>query len=157
MPNKVRHLRGTDDEWRENDVIIDDGEIALALSPCGNYRMKIGTGNKRFSELDMFGGEVRWPTENPVTIMHGDDVRYHEASYIYFVFENPHDEDYYSTLTFDSGEAPTTLTYPKDGIRYSGMSVINGEFVPEANMHYNVSFFEDGSGIQAHIRGTSNA
>ena len=55
MPNKVRHLRGTDDEWRENDVIIDDGEIALALSPCGNYRMKIGTGNKRFSELDMFG------------------------------------------------------------------------------------------------------
>ena len=156
MPNKVRHLRATDAEWAENDAIIDDGEIALAKTPAGNYRMKIGTGDKPFSELDMFGGEVKKPSTNSIRLMHGDDVRYTTASSLSIFFENNRDEDYYSMLTFDSGETATKLTYPKNYIKFSGISVQGGEFVPEANMHYTVAFWEDGTGIQAHIRGLQN-
>ena len=157
MPNKVKHLRGTDAEWAENDIVVDEGEIALSVGPHGSYRMKIGDGVKKFSELYTFSGEVRKPVENTVTLMNCHDVRYGEASYIKFIIEDPHDEDYYATLTFDSPENATSIVYQKDLIKYTGASIVGGEFVPEANMHYTAMFWEDGSGIQCHVRGYSNA
>ena len=156
MPNKVRHLRGRDEEWAANDVVIDDGEIALALSPAGNYRMKIGNGEKKFSELDMFGGEVRKPSGQIVTLKHCDDVRYKAVTQLNIEFPALRDEDYYSLLTFDSPESPTKLSYPDD-VTFTGKSIADGRFVPEPKLHYTVIFWEDGSGIQCHVRGLENA
>lgn len=156
MPNKVRFLRGSDEEWAANDIVIDDGEIALAQSPTGNYRMKIGNGEKKFSELDMFGGEVRRPTGQSVTLKHCDDVRYKAVAQLSVEFPALRDEDYYSLLTFDSPASPTQLSYPED-VTFTGSSIVNDRFVPEENMHYTLIFWEDGSGIQCHARGIGNA
>ena len=157
MPNKVRHLRGTDAEWAENDAVIDDGEIALALSPAGNYRIKIGNGTNKFSELDMLGGEVKNIDETVITMKHADDVRCGERPRLYIYFENPRDEDFYSILTFDSGATATEFIYPNGLLNFSGESLSAGKFVPEAKMHYTLVFWDDGSLIQCHVRGCSNA
>ena len=157
MPNKVRHLRGSDEDWAANDVVIDDGEIALALSPNGNYRMKIGNGTSKFSELDMFGGEVKKPTKNTVCLMHADDVRYGSMAYIAFYLESPRDDDFYAILSFDSGTTATRLSYPSNTIKFTGTSITAGQFVPESNMHYTAIFWQDGAAVQCHVRGYENA
>lgn len=156
MPNKVKHVRGSDTEWAENDVVIDDGEIALAKSEGGRYRIKIGNGESKFSELEMLGGEVKEPSGTVAQLNHCHDIRFGEAARLTLQAPQSFEKDFYSVLTFDSGEAPTTLVYASSIARFTGRSVIGGDFVPEANVHYTAVFWYDGS-LQCHVRGIDNA
>ena len=156
MPNKVKQLRGTDAEWAENDIVIDDGEIALAISPTGRYRMKIGNGKKKFSELEMFGGEVKKSNGTVFSIKHSVETRMGELAELMISAPNTYDEDIYALLTFDSGEVPTSLSYITTQIRFTGRSVIGENFIPEPNMHYTAIFWYDGK-FQCHVRGVENA
>ena len=154
MPNKVRQLRGTDAQWAANDVVIDDGEIALALSPAGTYRMKIGNGVNKFSELAMFGGEVKYPNSwEPVNVKHATDIRLGETEYLELVFDDIREPDFYAVVTFESPLMLTTMCYPQDLIKFTGASVNYGEFVPEEFTHYTMVFWDDGAAIQCHVRG----
>ena len=155
MPNKVKHLRGTDREWAENDIVLEDGEFGLAISERGRYRLKIGNGVNKFSELEMYGGEVRNLPEGALTLAHGHDTRLGERSVLTLTLNEPYDDDFYAVVTFDSPDKPTTAVYSKNKIKFSGSSVIGHQFVPEANMHYTLVFWNDGS-LQCHVRGVFN-
>ncbi len=155
MPNKVKHLRGTDAEWAENDIVLEDGEFALAISERGRYRLKIGNGVNKFSELEMYGGEVRRLPEGALVLSHGHDVRLGTRSSLSLTLTEPYDDDFYAVATFDSPDTPTSVTYTKSKIKFSGCSVVGHQFVPEANMHYTLIFWNDGT-LQCHVRGVYN-
>lgn len=156
MPNKVKHLRGSDEEWAANDVVVEDGEIALAKSSEGRYRIKIGNGENRFSELEMLGGEVIEKSTPSTTLHHCHDVRFGEVAKLTLIIPDTCEKDFYSVVTFDSGLTPTTLSYTKSRVTFTGHSVIGGQLVPEACTHYTAVFWYDGH-MQCHVRGVENA
>jgi hypothetical protein len=47
---RMRQLIGTAADWAANDLVVGDGELALARN--GNTQIKVGDGLKKFSELD---------------------------------------------------------------------------------------------------------
>ena len=155
MPNKVKHLRAPDAEWAENDIVLEDGEFGLAISESGRYRLKIGNGKDRFSELEMYGGEVKTSDAMAIELHHGHDFRLGTKSALRFLLPTVYDEDFYSVVTFDSPDRPTTLYYTRTSIIFSGNSVVGQEFVPESNIHYTAIFWYDGR-LQCHVRGVSN-
>jgi len=63
-------------------------------------------------------------------------------------------DGYISYLVFKSGATPTALSYP-DGIKWSGGSISDGEFVPEENTIYNIAFWYDGFYINGIVRGVA--
>lgn len=64
--------------------------------------------------------------------------------------------DYISSLVFNSGNKPTTLSYPQT-ILFTGDDVIDNVFVPAANTTYNVMFWYDGINVNAVSRGVPYA
>ena len=156
MPNKVKHLRGTREQWQKNDPVIDEGEIALLLTESGRYRMKIGNGRDSFSALEMFGGEVYSGSGNTVLLKHCADVRFDKKASLTIAFPEIIDEDYYAMLTFVSPATPTTLTYPEGVISFSGTSLTEGKLVPEATLRYTLIFWYDGK-MQCHVRSCVDA
>lgn len=71
---RMRQLVGPTADWAANDLVIGDGELALERW-TGGYRVRIGDGVKRYSELLDFGDEivgVRQPFTGSVPwTMHG--------------------------------------------------------------------------------------
>lgn len=65
-------------------------------------------------------------------------------------------DDYISSLVFNSGNEPTTLTYPQT-ILFTGDDCIDNVFVPKANTTYNVMFWYDGINVNAVSRGVPYA
>ena len=64
--------------------------------------------------------------------------------------------NYISSLVFNSGNKPTTLSYPQT-ILFTGDDVIDNVFVPAANTTYNVMFWYDGINVNAVSRGVPYA
>ena len=64
--------------------------------------------------------------------------------------------DYISGLVFNSGNKPTTLSYPHE-IIFTGDDVIDNVFVPAENTTYNVMFWYDGINVNAVSRGVPYA
>lgn len=156
MPNKVKHLRGTAAEWTEHDPVIDDGELALLITDTGRYRMKIGNGEDKFSDLEMFGGEVYNLSETEVTMKHCADIRLGTCDTLTVNFPNKMDDDYYSVLTFTSPLYDMTFSHTASAIWFSGSDCYERVFAPAINMHYTLFFWYDGK-IQCHVRGIDNA
>lgn len=48
---EIRPLRGTQQEWKNNDIVPGEGELALLDYGNGKFGMKQGDGNKKFSQL----------------------------------------------------------------------------------------------------------
>lgn len=65
-------------------------------------------------------------------------------------------DDYISSLVFNSGNEPTTLSYPQT-ILFTGDDVTDNVFVPKANTTYNVMFWYDGINVNAVSRGVPYA
>lgn len=63
-------------------------------------------------------------------------------------------EDFFCTITFESGATPTSLSY-SEVVSFSGDSVTGGAFVPEANTHYTLFMWYDGK-MQCIVRGVVN-
>lgn len=67
-------------------------------------------------------------------------------------------EQYESSLVFSSGETATEFVY-SDGIYWSGTDIqtVDGltMFIPSSNSRYNISFWFDGSALNAVVRGVS--
>ena len=152
MKNKIRHLRATEEQWSENDIVIDDGEIALSLSDDGYYRIKIGNGKKRFSELDSIDTTVKCATTDRAILKHKEDLRLGMCANVYIIHPKSFRSDFRCSVTFDSGDTPTKIAYAESLISFSGSSVTDGSFVPEANVHYTLYFWYDGR-LQCHVRG----
>ena len=57
--NIIKHRRGTTDEWREIDLVPEDGELVIEECADGARKCKIGNGSDRFSKLPYVNDEVR--------------------------------------------------------------------------------------------------
>ncbi len=65
-------------------------------------------------------------------------------------------KDYISSLVFNSGVTPITLSYPHE-IIFTGDDVVDNVLVPKANTTYNVIFWYDGINVNAVSRGVPYA
>ena len=158
MPNKVKHLRASADLWAQNDAVIDDGELALLKTESGRYRMKIGNGEQKFSELELFGGEVYYTSNEEIVLKHCADVRLGEIESVTVSFPSVLDDDYYALLTFDTPMyGAEVIIDPPCKMRFTGSSIAaDNSFAPLPDMHYTLIIWYDGE-LQCHVRGISNA
>lgn len=155
MAKIIQHLRADREGWAQQDIIPEEGELAL-LHIEGGTLIKIGDGTHPFSELSSLTGEVKTGAGSEALLHHGDDLRFLESAAIAIGFPSFIREDYYASLTFDSpADAPTALSYPAEPrILFSGDDVADGFFIPAAGKHYTVLFWHDGR-MQALVRGVT--
>ena len=156
MSDRISHLRGTKEEWSESDRVVNDGELALFKTADGRYRVKIGDGKRAFSALPFTDGIISETegSECSVTLATGLDVRAGALSLLTLALPEVIPEELYCSVTFDSGSEPTTLEYLFTEAHFSGDSVVDGVFIPEASTHYTLLFWYDGR-LQCHVRGVA--
>ena len=155
MIKSIKHLRANEEEWKSNDIVIPDGEIAIIATKGGNSNIKIGNGNDKFSSLpSLFGCTVK-DAEESLTILHGRSYRYGEIPVLNVSFPDVIDDDFYAEISFDSGVDATEFSV-EGKIRFSGDDVADEELMPKPNTHYNVFIWYDGS-LQGVVRGILNA
>ncbi|MBR2342722.1 MAG: hypothetical protein IKA64_00540 [Clostridia bacterium] len=147
----MQQLRGTSDEWQQNDRVIPAGTIALLDDGDGRFSVKIGDGERAFSALPFLGSRVKSTSEVNILLERADDVRYGVMTEINVSFPDPIEEDYYATLCFDTNDEGTMLSVPEE-VRCAGSSCYSGYFYPDFNCHYTLVFWYDGA-IQCTVRG----
>ena len=156
MIKSVRHLRADESEWSGNDIIVPDGEIAILKTRSGGTRLKVGNGEKRFSELPSITGEaVTEVGAKSITLRHGRSYRLGETASLQISFPDVMDDDYYSEVSFDSGIDATELEFSKK-VRLTGDGVADEDFLPSPKTHYTVFIWYDGE-LQGIVRGLPNA
>lgn len=156
MIKSIRHLRAGEAEWKQNDIVIPDGEIAILKTKAGNVKIKIGNGESKFSELPSLIGDIGKSEENGnITLLHGKSYRLGETAFLSISFPAVIDDDYYSEISFDSGVDATEFS-ATGKLRLTGDGVADEDFMPSPNTHYTIFIWYDGS-MQGIVRGLPNA
>lgn len=156
MIKSIKHLRADENEWKNHDIVIPDGEIAILRTKGGNLKIKIGNGEKKFSELpSLLGDAVLSENNRSITLLHGKSYRLGEVASVSIDFPSVIDDDYYSEISFDSGVDATEFEVTGK-LRLSGDGVADEELLPEPNTHYTIFVWYDGS-LQGIVRGLPNA
>ena len=155
MIKSIRHLRGTEAQWLASDIVIPDGEIAIVNTEGGNRRLKIGNGIDKFSSLPYLSGNSVESVSEQITLEHGRSYRLGTASYLTVTFPDKLDDDYYSEISFDSGDDATEFAV-NGRLRLTGDDVADEELMPKPNFHYTVFVWYDGA-LQGIVRGLPNA
>lgn len=101
------------------------------------------------------GVRTREMNGNEARLSNCENLRFGKCESLSILPPESCEEDFHCLITFDSAEAPTSLTYPKSTIRFSGRSVVGEDFVPEPLVHYTAIFWYDGA-LQCHVRGVDN-
>lgn len=156
MSHTIQHLRANREGWALHDIIPADGELALLQIGDGGTLIKIGDGERPFSELASLTGEVVRGSSDQLLLRHGEEARYDVLSSLTLSFPYVIREDYYAALSFDSPQnTPTALSYPEaPKIYFSGDDVSEGIFVPDVKKHYSLFFWYDGR-MQGLVRGVT--
>lgn len=146
-----------------NNIPFIEEEVSLARDDIGNLAMEFEALSDEVSEIgfDMSLKQaivnVNYVGDEPEYVYsfgytHNDDTRLEEAytTSISFAFNNNvYVDDYISSLSFDSGEAPTRIDYINSGILNwvgTDCSDVDGYsiFKPEPNKHYDIVFYFNG-------------
>lgn len=155
MIKSIRHLRGTDAEWQAHDTVIPDGEIAILKTKDGIPKIKIGNGSDAFSKLPALTGETVITHEGSVTLLHGRSYRLGERAELNISIPHSVDDDYYSEISFDSGDDSTEIRF-NSRVRLTGDNVADEELMPRPKTHYTIFIWYDGE-LQGIVRGLPNA
>ena len=155
MIKSIRHLRGSEDDWKTYDAVIPDGEIAILKTRGGMSKIKIGNGSDTFSSLPSVTGDCVKTAERELILEHGKSYRLGECTSLSVSFPSVLDDDYYTELSFDSG-IDSTEFLSSASIRFSGDDVADEELLPKEKMHYTVFIWFDGE-LQGIVRGIPNA
>ena len=143
-------MRARISDWEATNDIIPEGAIALIFNDEGKVFMKIGDGVSPYQYLPFFGSHVFHEYSNRVFLSRCKESRAGEISNLTITLPDPLDEDYYSSLTFDTAAAPMII-YP-EGITFTGDDCAGKAFFPAASTHYTLFFWYDGS-MQCTVRG----
>ena len=76
MSHTIQHLRANREGWALHDIIPADGELALLQIGDGGTLIKIGDGERPFSELASLTGEVVRGSSDQLLLRHGEEARY---------------------------------------------------------------------------------
>lgn len=157
MANSVQHVRGSKDEWELHDAVLPEGELGLVLGEDGRYSLKIGDGKRSFSALPYPGDEIVKISarETEVVLRDRAEFRLGEMRYLMITIPDAVSEDFCASLVFDSGDEPTTIEYNTPHVKFSGVDISAGVFVPSEYSHYSLLFWYDGA-FQCAVRGVSN-
>ena len=144
MKKSIQHLRGSKNEWLNNDIIVPDGEIALERDSNGNNRIKIGDGEKAYSKLSYIDTNyATYVSENTMlTIKNREFMRLPTQGTLILVTPDNPPEDFRCTLRFSSGETATTFSV-SGTIKFSGDDVYSTRLIPKANKHYTLFMWYD--------------
>lgn len=154
MIKSIRHLSGSESEWKSHDAVIPNAEIAILKTAAGNQKIKIGNGKDKFSLLPSITGDSVITEEEAITLLHARSYRLQTAYALEISFPDKIDDDYYSEISFDSGDDATEFSV-NGKLRLSGDDVAGGELIPNANTHYTVFVWYDGN-MQGVVRGLPN-
>lgn len=155
MIKSIRHLRATDTEWKSNDIVVPDGEIAILKSSSGVSKLKVGNGIDTFSSLPTITGDSVKTDKRDLTLLHGRSYRLGECASLVLQVPSNIDDDYYSEVSFDSGINATEFLM-NTKVRLSGDGVADEELMPREKTHYTLFIWYDGE-LQGIVRGIPNA
>lgn len=128
---------------------IGNGNLAARLSVDGKPL------TQKTAEYDAaLTGIVVTSSAASVLLEHGKEYRSTASAALGITFPAVPDTGYYAMLSFTTGSAAMSFTYPKNKIAFSGDSISAGYFIPEKKTHYTLLFWYDGS-MQCVVRGVS--
>ena len=146
MSFKVKHVRGFKNEWASSQFVPEDGEIALVRQSDGTYRMKIGNGTMKFSELTAVDRDVILASgSTEVTPKNRQDIRVGTASTLQVNIPSAIAEDYESRVSFTAGANMKLTIRSTQKVYYSGATVTNNQFSPTSGARYTLFFWNDGA------------
>lgn len=155
MIKSIQHMRGTESEWDEYDLSIPDGEIAILKTKTGRRKIKVGDGSTVFSQLVSIGGDTDNGDGNNIQLKSGISYRRGELLSLKLTLPSSYDDDFYTDVSFDSGDNPTEFYISGGNVRFTGDGTADGEFMAEPNTHYTLFIWYDGS-MQGVVRGIPN-
>lgn len=155
MIKSIRHLRGTESEWAQNDCVIPNAEIAILNTAGGKSKMKIGNGKDRFSELPFTDVTVVSKDAGETILEDKRLYRLKMISEVYLILPQTPDEDFYCEISFDTGEDETVLNFNRS-VYVTGDGAKDGVLIPTSKTHYTLAIWYDGS-FQACSRGIPRA
>ena len=145
MSFKVKHLRGTKEEWSESGYIPEDGEIALIRQQDGSYRIKVGNGNARIENLPGVSLEViNSNGATAVSPRNNQDVRVETVNNLTVNIPNSIPQDYSSRVSFKATSNTKLVIRANKNIYFSGDITPNTQFTPTADARYTLFFWYDG-------------
>lgn len=137
MIRKIQHLRGSESDYQEHDLVVPDGELALLKRDDGTTAVKIGDGVRPFSALPYLGRTVREEqADSAVTLANETEHRLPLSSRVEIVLPEAICNEFTSVVTFTSPNEGTTVIYPAGKILFIGDHTDGGIFVPEPRYHY---------------------
>lgn len=158
MTKSIRHLRGSETQWKNNDIIIPDGELAIMRTAGGGTKIKVGNGTDTFSALRSVDGDyVQFPlsaTNQSFTLE--SNMIYHTPNVRTMTLTLPtsYDADFCCMICMDTRFY--TCDFSLDGVYFTGDDVVDGEFVPVAGKSYTL-FIWYATSFQGVIRGVPYA
>lgn len=87
-----------------------------------------------------------------IQLAHNTEYRRNTLSSLSVSFPASVPNDYVSSVVFASGSTATSFNYPS-GIKWSGIDISNGNFVPKASKYYDVIFYHNHFGFNGIVRG----
>ena len=157
MSHRIQHLRGDETAWAENDIVPYEGEFALLRTATGKMKVRVGDGITPFSALHSLEGDIVRSEGGELLLQNATEYRLGHPAALDLSFPSDYGEDYYSLVSFDSGEDGMTFSYPDIGILFSGDDLTNdGVFIPGIGRHYTILFWYDGH-MEGVVRGVDYA
>lgn len=158
MTKSIRHLRGSDTQWKNNDIIIPDGELAIMRTAAGSTKIKVGNGTDAFSALRSVGGDyIQYsvaPTKHVFTLEANMIYHVPNARDLVLTLPASYDADFCCMICLDTRYC--ACDFSLEGVYFSGDDVVDGEFVPVVSKSYTL-FIWYGTGFQGVIRGVPYA
>ncbi len=156
MIRKIQHLRGSETDYQEHDLIVPDGELALLKRNDGTTAVKIGDGVRPFSALPFLGRTVRTEEENStVTLANETEHRLPLSSRVEILLPETIADEFSSVLTFTSPNDGTTVIYPAGKILFIGDHTSGGIFIPEPRYHYVLTLRYNGEVLLGEVSAIS--
>lgn len=157
MSHRIQHLRGDEAAWAENDIVPYEGELALLRTATGQMKVRIGDGVTPFSALRSLDGDIVNTEGGNLLLRNATEYRLGQPTLLDLSFPPDYGEDYYSMISFDTGDDGMSFSYPDIGVLLSGDDLTNdGVFTPGANRHYTILFWYDGH-MEGIVRGVDYA
>lgn len=154
MTKSIRHLRATESSWGSSDIVIPDGEIAIVKTSAGESRLKVGDGEKKFSELHTLGGDYKKLTTSSSghKFTLENNMVYHVPNVKSMTLTLPESYplDFCCMVCMDTRRYQADFTL--DGVYFTGDDTFDGEFMPAEGKRYTL-FIWYATEFQGVVRG----
>lgn len=145
MIGSIKHLRGTTAEWKANNIVVPDGELAIERTTSGGTHLKIGNGIDRFTDLPSVTGSTIKTDEYCLYLVSGYRYVCGWRSGIELILPEEPDDDFYCEVSFKSRNNIADFSIIGGKTLMSGDGTADGIMIPEPYHYYTILlWYEDG-------------